>query len=101
MHVPNIRGAHIVGNGTLLCSRHLWEALRGSCTTGLSSQQLMEKGRKEMKAQDDSLIRAQRIVESTIEVGRPQLSASLVAQAVLLCRSRCSTGWTTPWRAMS
>ena len=37
--------------------------------TGLSSQQLMEKGRKEMKAQDDSLIRAQRIVESTIEVG--------------------------------
>ena len=34
----------------------------------LSVQQLMEKGRKEMKAQDDSLIRAQRIVESTIEV---------------------------------
>jgi hypothetical protein len=28
----------------------------------------VEKGRKEIKAQDDSLIRAQRIVESTIEV---------------------------------
>ena len=42
--------------------------VKHSCATGLSSQQLMEKGRKEMKAQDDSLIRAQRIVESTIEV---------------------------------
>ena len=29
----------------------------------------MTKGRKEMQAQEDSLIRAQRIVESTIEVG--------------------------------
>lgn len=35
----------------------------------MSAQQLMERGRKEMKAQDESLIRAQRIVESTIEVG--------------------------------
>ena len=52
----------------------LGSAEGASCTTGLSSQQLMEKGRKEMKAQDDSLIRAQRIVESTIEVGRPHSS---------------------------
>lgn len=35
----------------------------------MSAQQLMERGRREMKAQDESLLRAQRIVESTIEVG--------------------------------
>jgi SNARE protein len=35
----------------------------------MSTQELMERGRKEMKAQDESLTRAQRIVESTIEVG--------------------------------
>ena len=35
----------------------------------MSTQELMTKGRKEMQAQEDSLIRAQRIVESTIEVG--------------------------------
>ncbi len=35
----------------------------------LSTQELMAKGRKEMKDQEESLMRAQRIVESTIEVG--------------------------------
>lgn len=35
----------------------------------MSTQELMAKGRLEMKAQEDSLARAQRIVESTIEVG--------------------------------
>ena len=35
----------------------------------MSTQELMTRGRKEMQAQEDSLIRAQRIVESTIEVG--------------------------------
>jgi SNARE protein len=35
----------------------------------MSTQELMERGRKQMKGQDESLIRAQRIVESTIEVG--------------------------------
>lgn len=29
----------------------------------------MERGRKGMKAQDESLLRAQRIVESTVEIG--------------------------------
>ena len=35
----------------------------------MSAQQLMERGRKEMKAQDESLLRAQKIVESTVEIG--------------------------------
>ncbi|KAK9915749.1 hypothetical protein WJX75_003579 [Coccomyxa subellipsoidea] len=35
----------------------------------MSAQQLMERGRKEIKAQDESLLRAQRIVESTVEIG--------------------------------
>ena len=49
-----------------ICRRPV-TAARNACAE-LSVQQLMEKGRKEMKGQDDSLIRAQRIVESTIEV---------------------------------
>ena len=35
----------------------------------MSTQELMTKGRKEMQAQEESLTRAQRIVENTIEVG--------------------------------
>ncbi|EIE27118.1 hypothetical protein COCSUDRAFT_55142 [Coccomyxa subellipsoidea C-169] len=35
----------------------------------MSAQQLMERGRKEMKAQDESLLRAQKIVESTVDIG--------------------------------
>lgn len=41
----------------------------GSVCAELSTQELMAKGRKEMKDQEDSLMRAQRIVESTIDVG--------------------------------
>ena len=96
MQVPSIRGTCVVGRWMAVLLQTSCKALKGSCMTGLSSQQLMEKGRKEMKAQDDSLIRAQRIVESTIEVGRPQPDASCLRHGrsyciiIVLCRSRCS-----------
>ena len=41
----------------------------GSVCAELSTHELMAKGRKEMKDQEESLMRAQRIVESTIDVG--------------------------------
>ena len=70
MQGKNAEALHQQGQ-QMVCMHQMWfsELCVPSMRAEMSTQELMTKGRKEMQAQEDSLIRAQRIVESTIEVG--------------------------------
>ena len=70
MQGKNAEALHQQGQ-QMVCMHQMWfsELCVPFMRAEMSTQELMTKGRKEMQAQEDSLIRAQRIVESTIEVG--------------------------------